>query len=356
MISPQLKIWSLRLFKLLIIVGLIWGTHNTWQKANAQLATQQFAWQAVHLSWIVWAGAIYLIGQPPAAWFWYRVLCDLGQKPPCYAAIRAHVIGHLGKYVPGKALVVVLRAALVRHFNVQTGAAVAAVFYETFCSMALGALSAAVILACRFDWSSIASWHWPTDWMALREAIFAAAPTHDEAARDPRMLLLALGLSCLTLPPTLPVVFRWLVGRLKAVRTARDEPLTPSESVKQHFHVSTQTILSGALAILLGWVLMGSSLLITIAAVGGPAIDFVTNGPLAIACTALAIVAGFISLIPGGLGVRELVFLLLLGPLVHNELLVVVVPIVLRVEWLLAELLAAGLLYLIQPARITVKE
>ena len=150
------------------------------------------------------------------------------------------------------------------------------------------------------------------------------------------MLLLALGLSCLTLPPTLPVVFRWLVGRLKAVRTARDEPLTPSESVKQHFHVSTQTIISGTLAILLGWVLMGSSLLITIAAVGGPVIDFVTNGPLAIACTALAIVAGFISLIPGGLGVRELVFLLLLWPLVQNELLVVVVPIVLRVEWLLA--------------------
>ena len=56
-------------------------------------------------------------------------------------------------------------------------------------------------------------------------------------------------------------------------------------------------------------------------------------------------VAGFLSLIPGGLGVREAVLDQLLkqpfGPLYAF-----VVPILLRLVWLLTELVVSGILYI----------
>ena len=44
--------------------------------------------------------------------FWYRLLRQLGQRPTALAAVRAYYIGHLGKYLPGKACALLLRATL----------------------------------------------------------------------------------------------------------------------------------------------------------------------------------------------------------------------------------------------------
>ena len=56
----------------------------------------------------------------PMWWFWYRTLQAFGQAPEGLSSLRAFFIGHLGKYVPGKAMVVVLRTALVRGARVDT--------------------------------------------------------------------------------------------------------------------------------------------------------------------------------------------------------------------------------------------
>ncbi len=55
-------------------------------------------------------------------------------------------------------------------------------------------------------------------------------------------------------------------------------------------------------------------------------------------------VAGFLSLIPGGIGVRELIVIPLLQP--HFGAVVAIISaILLRVSWMVAELLMAGILY-----------
>ncbi len=89
---------------------------------------------------------LYLISQFPCAWFWHGVLLGLGQKVTLPRAARAFYIGHLGKYLPGKALVVIMRAMLVSHLQVKRSLAIVAVFYETFTTMACGAVLSALIL------------------------------------------------------------------------------------------------------------------------------------------------------------------------------------------------------------------
>ncbi len=63
--------------------------------------------------------------------------------------LRAYYIGHLGKYVPGKAMVVILRTVMVRGHRVDAAVAAVSVFFETLTMMAVGAFMAAGILAVR---------------------------------------------------------------------------------------------------------------------------------------------------------------------------------------------------------------
>jgi hypothetical protein len=55
--------------------------------------------------------ALYIAGLIPFGIFYGRVLEATSRPIRRLAAVRAYVISHLGKYVPGKALVVVIRAA-----------------------------------------------------------------------------------------------------------------------------------------------------------------------------------------------------------------------------------------------------
>jgi hypothetical protein len=63
-----------------------------------------------------------------------------------------------------------------------------------------------------------------------------------------------------------------------------------------------------------------------------------------LAAVSLAMVAGFLSLLPGGVGVREYVVLTLLAPAV-GTVAALVSAVLLRLCWLAAELVAAGVLY-----------
>ena len=62
---------------------------------------------------------------------------------------------------------------------------------------------------------------------------------------------------------------------------------------------------------------------------------------LTLACVSLATVAGFVSLLPGGIGVRELVLIPLLGPTIGPAN-AIIAAIVIRLVWLASELLGAG--------------
>ncbi len=70
-------------------------------------------------------------------------------------ALRAYLVSHLGKYVPGKAMVVVMRAGMSVPFGARGATAAIATFYETLVMMASGGLLAALGFAFVVDPVSI---------------------------------------------------------------------------------------------------------------------------------------------------------------------------------------------------------
>lgn len=314
--SPKRRIlvW---LFKLAILAIVVWGGHRTIAKALADLNEKGWQLRQLHVGWAVLSGALYLTSQLPCGWFWRGVLGGLGQKVETFPALRAYYIGHLGKYVPGKAMVVVLRAGLIRGPRVKPVMAVVAVFYETLTTMACGAMVAAILLvAMRFE-----SWE---------------------------LILASIGLAVVVGLPTLPAAFSRL---LRLTRVARTEPNLTAEPI----HLSSKLLLRGWGAIAVGWCFGGASLWATLRAIGIDRADLLAMLPLCTAVTALAVVLGFVSMLPAGFGVREVVLLQLLAPRLDTlspasgDTSALVAVIVLRLIWLVAEVFISAILYATKP-------
>jgi uncharacterized membrane protein YbhN (UPF0104 family) len=308
------KKWLAGALKLAVVVLLAWAIRRTLVDAVNELAAAPFV---IRPQWLVVAGVLYLVGLLPCGWFWRRILVRLGQHPGWLASQRAYFIGHLGKYVPGKALVVILRAGLIRSERVDGTVAAASVFIETLTQMAVGAFVAAAILVALFS---------------------------DQTY----LTLLAFALMAAAALPTHPVLFAHLAGM---TGMSRYKP-TALQTLRQ---LDARTVLAAWPLIALGWVVIGGSLWATLQAIGATGNDFLTDVLRLTAVASLAVVAGFLSLIPGGLGVRDLVLTTLLAP--HLAAAGVPAPqgaalttaVLLRVTWLIAEVLIAAALYPLRP-------
>jgi uncharacterized membrane protein YbhN (UPF0104 family) len=281
-------------------------------RAVEDLQARQFSLADIHPGWLVLAGACYLVGLLPCWLFWHRTLHAMGQQPARMESLRAFYIGHLGKYFPGKALVVILRTGLIRSERCDTTVAAVSVFVETLTMMAVGAFVSAAILGTLF---------------------------HEQVW----LLLLAVGLMVCAGGPTLPPVFRRLV-RLVGVRRANPDIDAALDGLD--FRLMTY----GWLTVGLGWGLLGFSLWAVLRAIPGTTDTAVSlfDLPLVTACVALAMVAGFLSLLPGGIAIREFVIMTLLAP-PFGDGAAMISAILLRLLWLLAELLLAAILYLVKP-------
>jgi uncharacterized membrane protein YbhN (UPF0104 family) len=279
------------------------------------------AWQIIqetlwHASpgWLTASALLYLAGLTFYLAFWLLLLRALGQRPVLLPAARAYFVGHLGKYVPGKAWALVLRATLSRPAGVPAGVAALTGVYETLTTMAAGALFAAVVL----------SWQ------------MAAGSEHQ--------VWLALGLLALAGVPILPGIFNPVVRRLSAPFLKGDAVPLP--------RLGHRTLLEGLVLGVAGWGVLGLSLWAVLRALRPELAPWAWDVWLRwAAIAALAYVAGFLALVlPGGVGVREAVLQIALKPEV-GPLLSVLVPLLLRLLWTVAEvLLAAALWWLAGPA------
>ncbi len=110
--SARGRKWLLFALKLAIVGLLVWGVRASLANGLDQLRDHTVRLEP---TWLVASGLLYLCGMLPACLFWRRVLRVLGIKAGLLQTIRAYYIGHLGKYVPGKALVVLLREHGKRH-------------------------------------------------------------------------------------------------------------------------------------------------------------------------------------------------------------------------------------------------
>ncbi len=81
----------------------------------------------------------YGLGMLPAAWFWRQSLLRLSQPAPRGRTLYAYCAGHLGKYFPGKAMVIILRVGILAPLGVLKVATTLTIFLETLTMMAVEA-------------------------------------------------------------------------------------------------------------------------------------------------------------------------------------------------------------------------
>ncbi len=296
--------WVKPVVRLVILVLVTWGIWKTARQAQGEITAQQFAWTQVAVPWLGLAGLLYVGGLAPCWVFWHRALWAMGQRPRWRESLRAHWIGHLGKYIPGKAMVVILRTGLVYSERVNRTVAATSVFIETLTMMAVGAFVAAVCLLFVKGQASLT-------WLAVAMMIGSGAPT---------------------LPPVFRRLVKWL--QVRRANPQIDEAIAG---------VGYRLMGFGWLTISVGWVLLGASLWATLRAIPGAGPPLVLM-PLLTATVALAMVAGFISLIPGGFLAREWILMTLLAPQCGAKV-ALVSAVLLRIVWLLSEVLISAILY-----------
>jgi uncharacterized membrane protein YbhN (UPF0104 family) len=268
----------------------------------------------IRWDWIGWSALAYAVSLFPSGLVLAQALRGLRQRVSLPLVTAAQLIGHLGKYVPGKAMVVVLRAAVLNRgpFRVSARVATAAVVIETASLVAVGSvLSLALVLVL-----DTPSWlRWGT-------------------------ALLAAGGLVGTLPPVLRMVFsrRWGVVPAAGPETlSGDSPAT--EVVHRLPSVQNRSGGKGLAARLvqpipldwtakelaeswlwctISWVFTGLSMTaIVLALIPRPLpTDPWSLTLISSAAAMLAFVAGFLSLLPGGALVRELVLATLLQPVI----------------------------------------
>ncbi len=295
------KRWLSAAVKLAIVALVVWFIRDTLIGAWEDLERHSFQ---VDFRWLICAGFLYLLGTLPCAVFWHRGLRALGQPVGFIAAARAYYVGHLGKYVPGKAMVVVLRAGLVRRPGVDASLAVAGVFLETLTMMCVGALLGAVVAALRFRGEPLLFWP-------------------------------ALGAAAVAGLPTLPPVFRRLVRWIAAGK------LDPAATEKLG-RLGFPTVLLGWGLNAIGWAILGLSLWAVLKAMGeGAGGEYF----LYLAAVSLGTVAGFISMVPGGAVVREAVLTRLIASCLGGGT-ALIAAVLLRLVWLVTEIGVSGILYI----------
>jgi uncharacterized membrane protein YbhN (UPF0104 family) len=306
---------------------VVWFVGSTLNEAIDNLTRADWRFD---LPSIVLSAVLYVAGLLPAGAYWWWLLRRLEQNVSAPLAMRAYFIGHLGKYVPGKAMVVVLRAGMVKSTGADVALATIAVLIETLTMMACGALVALALIAALV----------PPDWK----------------------LALAAALTVVTGGPTIPpllnrLLSRWARNPAPAVQTpvtaavadatqqpddAQDRERVPHGTAA----IDWKTIAVGWGAMLALWIMLGLSFAAILQGLA-------PNNPLAlepcllaVASVALATVAGFLSLLPGGLFVRELILLDLLAPVV-GEATALVAAVLLRFVWLVTELVVSAILYVV---------
>jgi hypothetical protein len=295
----------------------------------------------VHPWWLVLSGCLYLLGLGLSAVYWFGLLRALDQQPTFLSAVRAHFIGQMGKYLPGKAWALVLRGSEVKDAGVHLGVAVMTSFYDVLTTMSAGALTAAILFGLEVsDWSTAVNWADFGRILPLESAL--GAPVDGRV-----MFLLSLLLLLPVGVPIVPRVFNWIVHRIAL-------PFRESDAVPMP-QVRSDLLLWGLPLTAVSWFLMGMSLwAVLLAALPTPlAWSWQTLEHLT-AFVAVSYVGSFlIFFIPSGFGVREYLLLLLLIPeLKHLGLsetdagaTAFSAAFLLRLVWMAAEVVFVAMVY-----------
>lgn len=295
-------------FKVIVAVVVTIFLVATVRQALHELKAQENVFDIRNSDWrflLIAIGTYFIALIPPAvAWLW--VLDDFKQRVPRKAALHAFFLGHLGKYVPGKAMVLVLRVGKLQPFGLGLRAGIVSVFVETLTSVCVAAVLGGILLL----FLNVPLWLKWASGLCIPLTLIAMTPHFF------RIGLFALAKSKIgKMPPPITNAF---TGR---------------------FMIRTH------LCMLAAWLLMGTSGWFVYLAMSPSAELWSVYGWASVVCAVcLGAVAGFASMLPGGAVVREIVITWLLEPLVGQPV-ALLGSILIRLVQILAECLIIGVFF-----------
>ena len=298
--------------QIVLIVLIVYFLGHSLEKAWNQFTNSEFQVQW-SIPWLCASFAAYAACLVFPASYWYCALWHLGQKPTLYRSIRAHIVGHLGKYVPGKVCVVLLRTGCLRGRDVDTTVCVLSIFLEGLMQMAVGAMVVAAVLL------------W---WMLDTGQKYLL----------PGVIVLFVGILTAITPPVFKRIVR-IIGLRKF-----------SSEIQKVDALPWKTFLYGIPLMLVFWGLISLSYWLLIRAMG-IAVP-VSAYPLCLAAIACSMVAGFIFVaVPAGMGVREMIICMLMFPVFQQtcpetpEAAAAMSVVLLRLSWILVEMVWVACVY-----------
>lgn len=294
-LSPRTKV----LLQIVVTVLVVVFVTIAFWKPIQQLSEHDFQ---LHYGFLTAAGIAYLLGLCCSVTFWWLSLISLGQHPVPIRVPWAYFVGHLAKYVPGKALVVLLRTVLVKGPHCRIEVAATTVVYETVVFMGVGAILAALVVL-----------------------VYGPLSEHLNYVH---IALLLCGVVPFVIPPVFNAIMRRLTAPLRKLPDGTHAPF-PRLGMK---------ILSLGFMLQAGCnALVGVSLAFVILAVRSDVNPWPML-PELIAKLAAATVLGFVIPTPAGLGTREWAIMVLLQDQVGADY-AALIALLTRLTWLVSETL-----------------
>ena len=279
--SARKSIWLVVKWTLTVVVlaFVVVRAMSLWRENSTEEVT-------LHWGWLALAGLFYSLGWLPSVWYFRLLLARMGDQISWPAAMRAYYCGHLGKYVPGKAMVPLIRGQMVAAAGGRFRAGALAVVYETLVMMGVGFEISLAFFPFLIP-------EHLADQSALVQRVLAFPPVMWLLDRPAVLPLATLAAVVLTLP---------LVAWLFSYAAAWLAPRANGEELASR--IDAGLIGRGALVFVVAWLIHGLALWASLRGIGADV--SIMRLPTWTVCVALPMTAGFLAIFaPGGVGVRE---------------------------------------------------
>jgi hypothetical protein len=284
--------------------------------------------------WVIPAALIYLVAYTIWGRYYVTLLRNQGATVSSATGLRAYFISQMGKYVPGKVLVIIMRIAMLGKIGISRTAVGITALYESVVWAGSGALVGVLLLPGSL-------------WNGMLDQF------REQGGQPPEInrywLILPLAAASIGL-----VGLNRFVNRISRWRRGPNAAQLPR--VKLHW------VLAGLAWDSVGWLVMGLSLLLMLNGLHASAFPFTWDSYRDMASiAAIAYIFGFVAFfMPAGIGVRDIALQLLLAVELRTQMgpgnaeaanaLAAILAILFRVIGTAAELITAGLLYRFAPS------
>jgi uncharacterized membrane protein YbhN (UPF0104 family) len=282
--------------------------------------------------WLLLAGLVYLVAYTVWGLYYVILLNDQGAHAPTGTGLRAYFVSQMGKYVPGKILVIVIRVGMLRGIGITRTAVAITAMFESMVWIGAGALVGIVLLPD-----------------ALWQGLQARAAAQGNALPD-------IHRAWLILPVVLAPV--GLVGLNRFVN--RVNRWRKGAGAKQYPRVKLHMVVFGLMFDAVGWLVLGGCLTLTLVGLQPDAPVTADEYWDLVSINGIAYVLGFVAFfMPAGIGVRDLALQFLLAvelqarlnlPAADANALGAILAVWFRVLGTVVEIVVAGLLYRFAPS------